>query len=129
MSVLEPNKAELLPRGRKVYNFSVGTPDFKPQPQIMEAVAKAALDPENYKYALTDRDELLEAMQSFYQRRFGVELQKDEMMSLYGSQEGMAHIAIALCDPEDVVLVPNPGYPVFALGPELVGARIETYPL
>ena len=87
------------------------------------------MDPENYKYALTDRDELLEAMQSFYQRRFGVELQKDEMMSLYGSQEGMAHIAIALCDPEDVVLGPNPGYPVFSLGPELVGARIETYPL
>lgn len=87
------------------------------------------MDPENYKYALSDRDELLSAMQAFYQKRFGVELEKDEIMSLYGSQEGMAHIAIALCDPGDVVLVPNPGYPVFSLGPELVGAKIETYPL
>lgn len=128
-SILDHKKAELLAKGRKVYNFSVGTPDFKPQPHIMQAAAEAAMDPENYKYALSDRDELLSAMQAFYQKRFGVELEKDEIMSLYGSQEGMAHIAIALCDPGDVVLVPNPGYPVFSLGPELVGAKIETYPL
>lgn len=128
-SILDHKKAELLAAGRKVYNFSVGTPDFKPQPHIMEAMAKAAMDPENYKYALSDREELLSAVQGFYEKRFGVRLEKDEMMSLYGSQEGMAHIAIALCDPGDVVLVPNPGYPVFSLGPELVGAAIETYPL
>lgn len=128
-SVLDHKKTELLAAGRKVYNFSVGTPDFSPQPHIMKAVAEAAMDPENYKYALTDREELLSAMQAFYRSRFGVELEKDEMMSLYGSQEGMAHIAIALCDPGDVVLVPNPGYPVFSLGPELTGAKIQTYPL
>ena len=128
-SVLDHKKTELLAAGRKVYNFSVGTPDFSPQPHIMKAVAEAAMDPENYKYALTDREELLSAMQAFYRCRFGVELEKDEMMSLYGSQEGMAHIAIALCDPGDVVLVPNPGYPVFSLGPELTGAKIQTYPL
>ena len=127
--VLDHKKTELLAAGRKVYNFSVGTPDFSPQPHIMKAVAEAAMDPEYYKYALTDREELLSAMQVFYRSRFGVELAKDEMMSLYGSQEGMAHIAIALCDPGDVVLVPNPGYPVFSLGPELTGAKIQTYPL
>lgn len=128
-SILDHKKSELMAAGRKVYNFSVGTPDFQPQPHIMQAMAEAALDPENYKYALTDRDDLLAAMQEFYRARFGVELAGDEIMSLYGSQEGMAHIAIALCDPGDVVLVPNPGYPVFSLGPELVGAQIETYPL
>ena len=95
-SILDHKKAELLAAGRKVYNFSVGTPDFKPQPHIMEAMAKAAMDPENYKYALSDREELLSAVQGFYEKRFGVRLEKDEMMSLYGSQEGMAHIAIAL---------------------------------
>lgn len=128
-AALDHKKAELLAAGRKVYNFSVGTPDFSPQPHIMEAMAEAARDPENYKYALTDREELLSAMQGFYRRRFGVELEKDEIMSLYGSQEGMAHIAIALCDPGDTVLVPDPGYPVFSMGPELVGAKAETYPL
>lgn len=50
-------------------------------------------------------------------------------MSMYGSQEGMAHIALALCDPGDIVLVPNPGYPVFGIGPELTGAVLADYPL
>lgn len=128
-TTLNNKKEELLAKGRKVYNFSVGTPDFKPQPHIMEAMVEAAKDPENYKYALADRPELLQAMQDFYQKRFGVTLETDEIMSLYGSQEGMAHVALPLCDPGDVVLVPNPGYPVFGLGPQLCGAKLETYPL
>lgn len=128
-TVLNHKKEELLAKGRKVYNFSIGTPDFKPQQHIMDAVSEAAKDPENYKYAIADRPELLQAMKDFYQKRFGVELQTDEIMSLYGSQEGMAHVALPLCDPGDVVLVPNPGYPVFGLGPQLCGAKLETYPL
>ena len=68
-SVLDHKKTELLAAGRRVYNFSVGTPDFSPQPHIMKAVAEAAMDPENYKYALTDREELLSAMQVFYRTR------------------------------------------------------------
>ena len=128
-TVLNHKRAELLARGREVYNFSVGTPDFKPQPHIMEALMEAAKDTENYKYALADKPELLEAVKSFYHSRFGVEVETDEIMSLYGSQEGMAHVAMALCDEGDVVLAPNPGYPVFAVGPELCGAKIVTYPL
>lgn len=50
-------------------------------------------------------------------------------MSLYGSQEGMAHIALPLCDPGDMFLAPDPGYPVFSIGPELTGAECVTYPL
>ena len=128
-SVLNKKKEELLQAGRTVYNFSVGTPDFRPPEHIMEAFVEAARNPENYKYALSDRPELLEAMQGFYRRRFGVELRTDQIMSMYGSQEGMAHIALALCDPGDIVLVPDPGYPVFGIGPELAGARSVTYPL
>lgn len=128
-SVLNKKKEELLQAGRTVYNFSVGTPDFRPPAHIMEAFIEAAKDPENYKYALSDRPELLEAMQGFYQRRFSVALETNQIMSMYGSQEGMAHIALTLCDPGDVVLVPNPGYPVFGIGPELAGAKSVTYPL
>lgn len=47
----------------------------------------------------------------------------DQIMSMYGSQEGMAHIGLVLCDPGDVMLVPNPGYPVFGMGPQLMGAK------
>lgn len=128
-SLLNTKKDELLKAGRTVYNFSVGTPDFKPPVHIMEAMQEACKDPENYKYALADRPELLSAMQAFYQKRFGVSLETDQIMGLYGSQEGIAHIALALCDPGDLVLVPNPGYPVFGIGPELMGAKLATYPL
>jgi len=128
-SVLNTKKEELLKAGRTVYNFSVGTPDFQPPAHVMEAMQEACKDPENYKYALTDRPQLLEAVQNFYRRRFGVELKTSQIMSMYGSQEGMAHIALALCDPGDVVLVPNPGYPVFGIGPKLTGAKLAFYPL
>ena len=128
-SLLNTKKEELLKEGRTVYNFSVGTPDFEPPVHIMEAMQKACGIPENYWYALTDRPELLEAVQGFYQKRFGVALKPEQIMSLYGSQEGMAHIALPLCDPGDIFLAPDPGYPVFSIGPELTGAECVTYPL
>lgn len=128
-AVLNEKKEELIRRGRTVYNLSVGTPDFLPAPHVTEAVANAAKDPENYKYALTDRPFLLEAVRNFYRERFSVELAPEEIMSINGSQEGMAHIAWALCDPGDLVLAPNPGYPIFSIGPSLCGAQVETYPL
>ena len=68
-------------------------------------------------------------MQNFYKRRFDVELAADEIMSLYGSQEGMAHLAWALCNPGDLVLVPNPGYQIFRIGPQLCDAKVWQYPL
>ena len=122
-SVLNTKKEELIKAGRTVYNFSVGTPDFKTPDHIMKAMQEACKDPENYKYALADRPEMLEAMRDFYQTRFGVELMTDQIMSMYGSQEGMAHIGLVLCDPGDVMLVPNPGYPVFGMGPQLMGSK------
>lgn len=128
-AVLNEKKNEMVKEGKKIYNLSVGTPDFEPPEHIRKAVAEAALKPENYKYSLTDLPELTEAMQSFYQKRFGVQLEKNEIMSMNGSQEGMTHFAWALCNPGDVVLVPNPGYPIFKIGPELCDAVTVEYPL
>lgn len=115
--------------GEKVYNFSVGTPDFHPADHIIKAVAEAALLPENYKYSLGDMKELTDAVIDRYQKRYGVCLSEKEVTSVYGSQEGIAHICFALCNPGDVVLVPNPGYPVFTFGPSLAETRIKTYDL
>ena len=128
-AALAHKKNELVEKGMEVYNFSIGTPDFQPPKHVMDAMVEACKEPENYKYAISDRPELIRAMQDFYQKRFGVRLETDEIMTLYGSQEGMAHVAVALCDPGDIMLAPNPGYPVFSLGPQLAGAKIETYPL
>lgn len=126
---LNDKKNQLEKEGRTVYNFSVGTPDFKPAEHIMRAVAEAAAKPENYKYALADLPELTEAVIERFQKRYGVSLKESEVTSVYGSQEGIAHIALPLCDPEDVVLVPNPGYPIFEAGPKLMGAEVRTYDL
>lgn len=127
--VLNEMRLEKERAGEKVYNFSVGTPDFEPAPHIMEAVAKAASLPENYKYSLGDMPQLIEAVIGRYNTRYGVSLTEDEITSVYGSQEGITHICFALCNPGDVVLVPNPGYPVFTFGPSLAGAVIKTYDL
>lgn len=127
--VLNQKKNEWIAQGRKVYNFSVGTPNFKPQPCIMEAVQKAAQDPDNYKYALVDLPELTQAVIDRYRSRYQVELTAQEVTSVYGSQEGIAHIGLSLCNSGDVVLVPNPGYPIFGIGPSLAGARVVPYDL
>lgn len=128
-NVLDDKKKEVEAAGRTVYNFSIGTPDFKPGQHVIDALSEAAKDPENYKYSLTETPELVDAVLNWYQRRYGVTLEADEMMSVYGSQEGLAHIALSICDPGEVVLVPNPGYPIFEIGPALCGAKIVHYDL
>ena len=128
-NVLDEKRREREAAGKKVYNLSIGTPDFSPAPHVMEALSQAARKPENYRYALSERPELLEAVQNWYRRRYQVELARDEIMAVYGSQEGIAHIGWAICDPGDVVLVPDPGYPIFEMGPMLCGAKTVRYPL
>lgn len=128
-NVLDDRKNERLAQGKPVYNLSIGTPDFLPEPHIVEALARAAADPVNYRYSLGETAELTQAVQNWYQRRYGVELAADELMAVYGSQEGLTHIGWVLCNPGDVVLVPDPGYPIFELGPYLCGAECVHYPL
>lgn len=62
-------------------------------------------------------------------RRYDVTLNDDEIMSINGSQEGFAHVAMTVCNPGDLVLVPNPGYPIFEVGPYLNDASIDYYEL
>ena len=128
--LLNEKKNEMVKKGRIVYNLSVGTPDFKPSGHIVNALVEAAKKPENFKYSLGDMPELLDAVALRFDKRYGVKgLKHEEITSVYGSQEGIAHIAMSICNPGDIVLVPNPGYPIFAIGPSLAGARLVTYPL
>lgn len=126
-ATLNEKKEELIKEGRKVYNLSVGTPDFKPAPHVMKAMQDACKDPENYKYALADLPELLKAVQYRYEKRFGVRVETDEIMSVYGSQECMAHIGMVFCNPGDTILVPNPGYPMFEISGIMAKANLEYY--
>ena len=128
-NILNDKKKDLLSRGIKVFNFSIGTPDFEPAPHIMEAMQEACKHPQNYKYAIDDKPELVQAMIDYYKNRFGVTLAENEIMTVYGSKEGMAHLGWAVCNPGDIVLVPNPGYPIFSIGPMFCDAQIVEYPI
>ena len=119
---LNAKRIELEEQGRKLYNLSVGTPDFTPASYIKEALCSAAMDDENWKYALRDLPELLSAVCSYYNRRFGVDsITPDRVMSWYGSQDGIGHLGLALLNEGDIVLVPDPCYPVFMTGVKLAG--------
>ena len=128
-NVLDESKNRRLAQGKPVYNLSIGTPDFLSEPHVVEALARAASGPANYRYSLGETAELVQAVQSWYGRRYGVELAQDKLMAVYGSQEGLTHIDWALSNPGDVVLVPDPSYPIFELDPFLCGARCVRYPL
>lgn len=128
-NVLNDKKNEMIRQGRQVYNLSVGTPDFLPDANVMRVMRDACENPDNYKYSLGNLPALVEAVQGWYQRRYGVQLERDEIMSVNGSQEGIAHVALPICDPGDLVLCPNPGYPIFEMGPWLCGAEIGYYDL
>ena len=128
-AALNNRRMELEAQGMKIYNMSVGTPDFKTPEYIKKAVAEAAMDDNNWKYSLRDLPELLEAVCTYYKKRFDVELTPDMVMTVYGSQEGMGHLGMALCDEGDTVLLPDPCYPVFAAGSLMAGAVPYYYPL
>lgn len=126
---LDEKKEQLLKRGRTIYNLSIGTPDFTPHKSVMEAFSKACLDPENYKYAMTEIDELKTTFVEYYMKRFGVKITQDEFCAVHGSQEGIGHLGLALCNDGDVVLLPDPGYPVFEVGAYFGNANVYYYPL
>ncbi len=128
-AAMDEKKEALMKTGRKVYNLSIGTPDFEPPKHIMEAVEEAVKDPFNYRYSLTDTDEMLTALVNYYQRRYGVTIEKDEITGVHGTQEGMGHLGMALLDPGDIVLLPDPGYPIYEAGSYFGDATIYYYGL
>lgn len=128
-AALNERRLKLEEQGMKIYNMSVGTPDFHTPDHIKQALADAAVDDENWKYSLRDLPELLEAVCDYYHERFQVDITPDMVMSVYGSQEGMGHLGMALCDEGDIVLLPDPCYPVFAAGSLMAGAVPYYYPL
>lgn len=117
-------------QGKTIYNMSVGTPDFKPYSHVVEALTQAAQDPEMWKYALRDLPELKQAVCDYYERRFGVSgITPSMVQSCNGTQEGVGHLGLALLDPGDTILVPDPCYPVFEAGAKIADAKLEYYPL
>lgn len=117
--------------GRDVITLSIGSPDLAPAPHIINALKAAADCHLNYGYTLSKgTPELLNAIANWYQSKFSVKLDPaTEIHSLIGSQDGLAHIALCMVNPGDIVLVPDPGYPIFSAGPLIAGAELYRMPL
>ena len=122
-------KRDRITNGEQVIDLSVGAPNIAPARHILDALCSAAADERNYTYAISDQIDLLNAVSSWYKNRYGVELDpKTEICSLLGSQEGFALISMTIVDEGDLVLIPDPCYPVFADGPRMAGAKLHYMP-
>jgi len=117
--------------GLETINLSIGSPDLPPAPHVQEALIAACRDPAQFGYALSDGlPEFKQAVAAWYAARFNVELDPaTEVLSLMGSQDGLAHICQAFLNPGDYALVPDPGYPVYTAGVCLAGGIKYPLPL
>ncbi|MCL4441066.1 MAG: LL-diaminopimelate aminotransferase [Firmicutes bacterium] len=121
-------KAKKEAKGVKVIDLSVGSPDLPPAPHIIEALRKGVENPCNYTYPLSGKLELHRALTHWYKQRFNVVLDPaTEVLTLMGSQDGLAHVALAYINPGDIALVPDPGYPIYAAS--ILLAEGELYPM
>lgn len=124
-------KRQVMAAGKDVINLGVGDPDMPTPPHIVKALQDAATNAANHQYALDQgKPALRKAAADMYKRRFGVTLDPDrEVLPLLGSKEGVGHIHLAFVNPGDVVLVPEPGYPVYHSGTLFTGGETYWMPL
>lgn len=117
--------------GKQVISLGVGSPDMPPSEETVETLCKEAHNPNGHGYQpYVGIPELREAFARFYKRWYGVELDaKTEIQPLIGSKEGILHVTLALVNPGDQVLVPNPGYPTYTSLSSLLGAEVVNYNL
>jgi LL-diaminopimelate aminotransferase len=123
--------AEKRAQGVDVISFGIGDPDLATPEHILDSMIDAARDPANHRYPESEGlPELHESIRRWYERRFGVQLDPaGEILPLIGSKEGIGHIALCFIDPGDLALVPDPGYPVYAVGTLLAGGEPYFLPL
>ena len=128
---LERKIAQKRSEGVDVISLGIGDPDLPTPPAVVDALAEAARDPRTHQYPTNHgSDELREAAAGFYRERFGVELDpRSEIVPALGGKEAVGHIAMALLDPGDVCLSPDPGYPPYTSGPLFSGAEVHYLPL
>lgn len=114
-----------------VISLGIGDPDIPTPKKIIETLQREAMNPQNHQYpSYEGMYAYREAVANWYKRRFNVTLDpKDEVLSLIGSKEGIAHIYLAYVQPGDISLVPSPGYPVYNIGTILADGTSFFMPL
>lgn len=116
--------------GKDIIDLSVGSPDLAPPSFVMDTLSHLSKVPKMYGYALKGTENFHKAIKVYYQSKYSVELNSnEEILSLMGSQDGLVHLPMVLCNPGDYILVPDPGYTAYAAGAAMAGAEMYSMPL
>ena len=128
---LDRRKQEKIDQGVDVIDLGVGDPDLPTPAPVIEALKEAAENPENHKYpSYVGMKAFREAVSGWYRRRFGIDLDPDrEVITLIGSKEGIAHFPLAFVEEGDIVICPDPAYPVYSIGAKFAGGEPYFVPL
>lgn len=125
-------RKELEAKGVKVIDLGIGSPDKPPHSELIEVMKEAVSTPSVYGYPnFQGNDQLKQTISDWYRFRFGVEIDpsNNEVLALMGSQDGLAHLAQAYVDEGDIVLIPDPGYPIYSISVHLAGGTVYPMPL
>ena len=128
---IDRKKRDAAARGLDIINMGIGDPDLPTPDPIVQKLAAAATNPANHRYPDSEgMPEFRQAVSEWYQRRFNVPLDSDdEVISLIGAKEGIGHLPLALVNPGDITLVPDPAYPVYEAGTVFAGGDPYRMPL
>lgn len=123
-------KQEVNNKGMDVIDLSVGSPNLPPHNLVVDSLAEYCKDSSKYGYTLTGLPEFNQAVSYFYKQRYQVEIQpEEEVLQLMGSQDGLSHLALAMVNQGEYVLVPDPGYPIYEASVKLAGGEVYPMPL
>jgi len=130
-AAIDEMKQKAVAAGKDVINLGVGDPDLPTPPHIVRALQETAVDPANHQYpSYTGMIDFRRSMAGYYRRTRKVELDpKTEVLTLIGSKEGVGHFPLAFVNPGDIVLIPDPGYPVYQAGTLFAGGVPYSMPL
>ncbi|MFE8702129.1 LL-diaminopimelate aminotransferase [Cytobacillus sp. FJAT-54145] len=123
-------KKSKISEGNDMIDLSIGSPDLPPPPFIVNELVNSVQDPALYGYSLKGTSEFQQAVSKYYMREYSVQLDsEEEVLLLMGSQDGLVHLPMALCNPGDYILVPDPGYTAYAAGVAMADAELYPMPL
>ena len=127
---IDPIKAKLRAQGVDIIDLGMGNPDMPTPEHIVDKLKETVMDPRTHRYSSSKGiPGLRKAQASYYGRRFGVKLNPDtQVVATLGSKEGFANMAAAITAPGDVVLVPNPTYPIHSFGFIMSGGVVRSMP-
>lgn len=130
-NTLNELKAEARARGEDIIDFGMGNPDQATPQHIVDKLIEAVQRPDTHRYSMSRGiPRLRKAMASWYEKHYDVHLDSDtQIVTTIGSKEGLSHLALAISEPGDTILVPDPCYPIHFYGFIIAGANVKQVPL